>query len=111
VARFHFRIRPLHGRIRLGYDLTAKFPTCALGMNVIGENGLVHCSRQSYDVWVRGGRKRRPSPGDEEFGDMPAYYRDDSVPGEVKDTPAAVSLLLSGTRSWGLGFGVWGLGL
>jgi len=38
---------------------------------------------------------------------MPAYYRDDSVPGEVKDTPAAVSLLLSGTRSWGLGFGVW----
>ena len=48
---------------------------------------------------------------------MPAYYRDDSVPGEVKDTPAAVSLLLSGSRSWGfgfwvlgLGFGVWGLG-
>ena len=45
-------------------------------------------ARRKYDMWVRSGRKRRPAPGDD-MGPMPSYYRDDSVRGDVKDTPAA----------------------
>jgi hypothetical protein len=47
-------------------------------------------SRRKYDLWVRGGRKRRPEPGDDDMGPMPSYYRDDSVR-DVQDTPAAIA--------------------
>jgi len=56
-------------------------------------------SRQSYDIWVKGGRKRRPKPGEEYDGPMPSYYRDEGFR-DVKDTPDAfigvfVTLLIS----------------
>ena len=58
-------------------------------------------SRRKYDIWVRGGRKRRPEPGDD-MGPMPDYYRDDSVR-DVQDTPAAwFGLLLTLVISAGL---------
>jgi hypothetical protein len=40
--------------------------------------------RQSYDLWVRGGRKRRLQEGDFS-GPMPSYYRDDTLR-DVQDT-------------------------
>ena len=49
--------------------------------------------RKAYDIWVRGGRKRRPAPGDDSDWSMPDYYRDDSVRG-VEDTPLAFAGVL-----------------
>ena len=72
----------------------ALFIKVAQAYAVLSDEG----SRRKYDMWVRGGRKRRPEPGDD-MGPMPAYYRDDSVR-DVQDTPVAfaavaVTLLIS----------------
>ena len=61
----------------------ALFIKVAQAYAVLSDEG----SRRKYDMWVRGGRKRRPEPGDD-MGPMPAYYRDDSVR-DVQDTPVA----------------------